>query len=80
MSGGDGAILDAILTSHMSQINHWPQNFNCAHVWSQKDGGKIGFLKPDLEILDFFRKSKKPDVVCLFFSRKGLALAQHCMS
>jgi len=43
MSGGDGAILDAILTSHMSQINHWPQNFNCAHVWSQKDGGKIAF-------------------------------------
>jgi len=47
----------------------------------------VGFLKPDFEILFFFRTTlaffgnqKTPDNIWLYFSRKSLALEKHYLS
>jgi len=33
-ASADGPILDAILKSHLPQLNNWPLHFNCVHIHS----------------------------------------------
>jgi len=55
-------------------------------VLNVKQGANLAFLKPDFEtldfltLLDFFENKKKTDKLWIFFSRKSLTLAKHCLS